>query len=106
MKNMRTLKFIVERQSITPAPNCDFSGIVPGTIGYLEASFAFSEEWRGCGKIAVFENLGEKYPVKLQNDRCIIPSESLTWKRFVVWVIGVRQGYRINTGKAEVRQDG
>ena len=52
---MRTLKFIVDRQSITPAPNCDFSGIAPGTIGYLEASFAFSEEWRGCGKIAVFD---------------------------------------------------
>lgn len=103
---MRTLKFNVEGQSITPAPNCDFSGIVPGTEGYLEASFAFSEEWRGCGMIAVFTKLGEEYLVKLENGSCTIPEEALTYKRFGVEVIGVRPGYRIKTGKAVVEQNG
>lgn len=29
---MRTLKFIVEGQAIKQDPNCDFSGLIPGTV--------------------------------------------------------------------------
>lgn len=103
---MRTLKFNIEGQNITPAPDCDFSGIVPGTEGYLEASFSFSGEWNGCGMIAIFTKLGEEYPVKLEDGKCIIPAEALTFKRFKVEVVGVRPGYRIRTGKAVVEQNG
>lgn len=103
---MRTLKFNVEGQNITPAPDCDFSGIVPGTEGYLKASFSFSKEWNGCGMIAIFTKLGEEYLVKLEDGKCTIPAEALTFKRFKVEVVGVRPGYRIKTGKVVVEQDG
>lgn len=49
---MRTLKFIVEAQNIKEDPNCDFSGLVKGTKGYLYAEFIFRkstwdvERWR------------------------------------------------------------
>ena len=49
---MRTLKFAVNAQRITSDPNCDFSGIVPGTAGYLKAHFSFSPEWSGMVKVA------------------------------------------------------
>lgn len=103
---MRILKFVVSRQSIKPDPTCDFSDIVLGTEGYLEASFSFSKEWNGCGKIAVFTKLSKEYPVRLEGDTCIIPAEALTFRNFYVSVIGVRPGYRINTDKAEVLQHG
>ena len=51
---MRTLKFIVEDQIIRPDPNCDFSGLVPGTKGYLKAEFAFSKAWDEYVKVAGF----------------------------------------------------
>lgn len=103
---MRTLKFIIEAQNIRKDPDCDFSGLVKGTKGYLYAEFTFSKEYLGCGKMAVFEKLGKRYPVKLENDTCEIPEEALTWDRFGVRVIGVRPDYRIQTKRLEVRQDG
>lgn len=42
---MRTLKFIVNAQKLEKDPSCDFSGIVSGTKGYLEAEFSVSKEW-------------------------------------------------------------
>lgn len=45
---MRTLKFIITAQNVQKDPDCDFSGIVAGTEGYLQAEFLFSEEWAGC----------------------------------------------------------
>lgn len=41
---MRILKFIVQAQTITMGPDCDFSGIVSGTQGYLQAQFNVSKE--------------------------------------------------------------
>lgn len=102
---MRTLKFTVDAQSIRPSPGCDFSGLVPGTEGYLQAEFSFSPEWDGCRKAAAFYKLGEEYAAPLVNNVCVIPAEALTWKTFGVAVAGVREGYRIQTGKIDIRQE-
>ena len=103
---MRTLKFGVDGQSIKKDPSCDFSGLVPGTKGYLEAYFHFSDEWKGCKKAAVFTALGKEYAVPLINGKCEIPEKALTWKLFSVKVAGERDGYRITTNRVEVLQDG
>ena len=47
---MRILRFTVDAQKISPDPDCDFSGLVSGTAGYLKASFKFSKEWSGMVK--------------------------------------------------------
>lgn len=103
---MRTLRFIITGQNIEKDPSCDFSGLVPGTKGYLRAEFIFDHNWDGCRKAAVFTNLCKDYPVPIINNTCEIPEEALTWKRFQVSVIGERNGYRIPTNKMEVKQDG
>lgn len=103
---MRLIKFIVNGQTIKPDPACDFKGIVKGTKGYLTAEFAFDKDWDGCRKAAVFTKLGKDYPVPVRNDKCKIPAEALTWANFFVQVVGEREGYRITTNKAEVKQDG
>ena len=105
---MRTLKFIVEGQHIEKDPTCDFERLVPGTEGYLQAKFSFSEEWNGCGKIAEFRlhATAEPVSVKLVRDACMIPAEALVWKSFKVSVIGIRAGFRIQTNMVEVKQNG
>ncbi len=103
---MRTLKFVVEGQNIIQDPSCDFSGLYPGTKGYLKAEFKFSPEWKDCRKAAVFEMLRNEYPVPLIENSCEIPAEALTWKTFSVQAVGERDGYRITTNKVEVKQNG
>ena len=102
---MRTLKFIITAQSIQKAPDCDFSGIVAGTEGYLRAEFSFSEEWQGCRMAAVFSSLGKEYPQPIKDGRCAIPAEALTWDNFGVRVVGQRENYRITTNEIKIRQE-
>lgn len=106
---MRTLKFIVDGQSITKDPDCDFSGIIPGTKGYLQAEFSFSKEWDRCAKVVGFySNLGKEYPPQVLKDgkRCAIPSEALEKNVFKIRVIGQNKDYRITTDKVVVTQKG
>lgn len=103
---MRVLKFIIDGQKIWQDPSCDFSGIAPGTKGYLKAEFSFSQEWKGCRKAAVFESLGKEIPIPLINGQCWIPERVLDWKIFSVKIIGESEGYRITTNRVEVQQDG
>lgn len=102
---MRTLKFNIIAQRIERDPTCDFSGIVSGTKGYLQAWFSFSSEWAGCKKVAAFYRLGKEYAVPIAGNICAIPAEVLTWSRFEVAVIGERDGYRITTNKIEITQE-
>ena len=102
---MRILKFIVTAQAIIKDPDCDFSGIVAGTQGYLRAEFSFSAEWAGCRVAAVFSCLGKEYAEPVLNGGCKIPSEALTWDSFGVRVVGQRAGYRITTNEIKVRQE-
>lgn len=106
---MRTLKFIIEEQIIKPDPNCDFTGLVPGTGGYLQAEFSFSHEWNGCVKAAVFSSaLGIEYGTYILVDgkTCMIPSNALKNRVFKVKVIGERDNFRLTTGTITVHQDG
>lgn len=88
---MRTLKFIVEGQALKPDPNCDFSGLEPGTVGYLKAEFTFSKEWASTPKVVAFySRLGNEYPPRALKDgrTCLIPAEALRKRIFKVQVLG------------------
>ena len=107
---MRTLKFIVDGQIITQDPDCDFSGLVPGTKGYLQADFSFSPEWDGCAKVAAFYSpFGKEYAPQLLKDgrTCMIPEEVLKLRSFKMGVIA-RDGdaKTMTTNKVTVSQNG
>lgn len=106
---MRTLKFIIDDQIIKQDPDCDFSGLVPGTEGYLQAEFSFSSEWTGCAKVAAFYSvMGHEYPCQLlkNGSTCMIPAEALERRSFKVQVLGKREGFKIKTNKVTVCQNG
>ena len=108
---MRTLKFIVEGQTIKKDPACDFSGLVPGTDGYLQAEFSFSSEWDGCSKVAAFySSMGAEFPAQVLYDgrTCTIPAEALKNRVFKVRVLGKKGNskFKITTNKHEVKQNG
>lgn len=105
---MRTLRFTVDAQKISPDPSCDFSGIVPGTAGYLKAHFSFSSEWRGLAKVAEFRRYStdEVFPAKIINGECEIPADALRGKKWYVNVVGKRGNIRMTTDRAEVKQEG
>ncbi len=107
---MRTLKFVVEGQSIKKKSDCDFSGLVSGSENYLKAKFLFSVEWHGCKKAASFwlgsGETAKEYAVLLDDfDSCMIPSEVLTAEQFKVSVTGVKKLYKITTNQTKVRQE-
>lgn len=106
---MRTLLFNVNRQNIVKNPYCDFTGLVPGTEGYLKAEFNFSSEWNGFAKVATFWTTSGKelQPQALEKDNsCIIPKEALKRKRFLVQIIGKCGDMKLVTDKEIVEQDG
>ena len=110
---MKTLRFIVDNQTIRKDPNCDFSGLVPGSSGYLSAEFIFSKEWDGCLRVAgFFSPLGVEYPPRelAYGKSCVIPFEALRKRSFKVQVIGIKyengKEIRLKTNKVVVNQDG
>lgn len=106
---MRSVRFIVNGQIITQDPNCDFSDLVPGTEGYLQAEFAFSSEWNGYVKVAKFcSDMGREYtPQVLENGKtCMIPAEALKRRIFKVSVIGKKKNLKLTTNKVAVSQNG
>lgn len=106
---MRTLKFVISGQTISLDPECDFSNLIPGTKGYLEAEFKFSDEWDSCTKVAAFySNLGREYPPQVlkRGKTCVIPAEALERSIFKVQVIGQKDDYMIRTNKVTVHQKG
>ena len=106
---LRTLKFIVEGQVIKPDPSCDFTGLVPGTEGYLRAEFSFSPDWKGYTKVAAFYSImGREYPPKVlaNGTECLIPVEALAKRCFKVRIIGKKDGVKMATNKVTVCQNG
>lgn len=105
---MRTLKFAVNAQRITSDPNCDFSGIVPGTVGYLKAHFSFSPEWAGMVKVAEFRKYlcDEPVSVPIINGECAVPDTVTGGKAWYVKIVGKRGGVIIPTGNCKVEQEG
>lgn len=103
----RTLEFMADMQRLRKKPDCDFTGLVAGSVGYLKAKFYFSQEWRGCTKVVSFW-FGEDGQVSLVLDKdnsCIIPSEALKENAFYVSVLGGKPAYRLKTNKIKVRQE-
>lgn len=106
---MRTLKFIVDKQTIRPDPNCNFTGLIPGTENYLRAEFSFSNEWENTVKVVAFWSiLGNEYePQELKDGKsCIIPSEALSKVSFKIQVLGKKGKTRLSTNKLTVSQTG
>lgn len=100
----RTLKFIITAQKIKKDPSCDFSGLVSGTQGYLEAEFYTSTEWHDCHVAAVFVYLDKEYPVPVIRNKCLIPAEALLGSSFDVYLVGRKDDYLIRTDTTKVRQ--
>lgn len=106
---MRTLKFIVTGQQITHDPNCDFSGLVPGSEGYLQAKFSFSHEWKDAIKVAAFWSMmGKEFKPQVvdKDGTCVIPSDALKAKNFKIQLIGKNGTLKLTTNKVTVRQNG
>ncbi len=108
MNALRELKFVVEGQIVSADPECDFSNLIPGTDGYLQASFSFSKEWCGCVKAVGFWANNEECPAQLLEDgkTCIIPPEALKGRRFTIGVYGRGHQVRLATNKITITQDG
>lgn len=106
---MRTLKFIVDKQTIKPDPNCDFTGLVPGTEDYLQAEFIFSSEWAGRAKVAAFYSvMGKEFePQRLLDGKtCKIPAEALKRRYFQMQILGKQGKSTIPTNKITISQNG
>ena len=106
---MRTLKFIVNNQSFTKDPNCNFNGLVPGTSDYIQAEISFSPEWDGCIKVVSFESLlGREYEPQILRDgrSCMIPAEALERRSFKMKIIGKKGTSKITTNKITIEQNG
>jgi hypothetical protein len=106
---MRTLKFIVNNQVIENDPSCDFSGLVPGTEGHLQAEFSFSKEWNKSVKVVEFIGRSDKdcNPQVLKDGKtCIIPAEVLKRRAFGIRVVGKKDELKLTTNKLIVCQKG
>ena len=107
---MRTLRFLVDKQIIKQDPECDFSNLIPGTSGYLEAEFNFSEEWNGFIRIVTFSSpLGNEYDdycILKDGKTCILPSKPLEKDSFKIKVTGIKGEDKITTDYVTVKQGG
>ena len=105
---MRTLRFIVNAQKISPDPNCDFSGLIPGTSGYLKTAFSFSSDWTGMAKVAEFRKYtcDDSVSVPIINGECMVPAKVTAGKAWYIKVIGKKGDVIIPTENCRVRQEG
>jgi hypothetical protein len=106
---LRTLCFNVKKQIIERDASCDFSGLVAGTSGYLDAKFSFSADWDGCSKVVgFFSKSGKEFePCILSNENtCHIPEEALEYHEFEIRVYGKRENCLITTRPITIKQYG
>lgn len=103
---MRELRFKVNGQKIEKDAACSFSGIAPGTRGYLCAVFSFGSDWSGMAKVAVFRRLGTEIPVRILGDRCMVPEEAAEGRTFRIRIVGRKSGVRITTNSITIIQEG
>lgn len=102
MENKRTLVFKINRQKIEK--DGDFSGLVKGTRGYLQAAFSYTNEWNGCKKAAVFLVDENEYPVPIIQDKCDVPDEVTKKSFWELKLVGEKDGFRITTNTVGVTQ--
>lgn len=106
---MRTLRFIVEGESIKQDPECNFGGLFPGRNPNICAEFSFSPEWENKVKVAAFWSMldTEYEPQELEDgESCIIPAEALARASFKIQILGKKGDTKLITNKLAVRQTG
>lgn len=106
---MRTLRFLVDGETIKQDPTCDFSGLFSDKDSGVCAEFIFSSEWNDKVKVAAFWSmLDREYEPQALNDKnaCVIPKEALGRASFKIQVLGVRGSERLTTNKLVVLQTG
>lgn len=104
---MRTLKFNVNKLNIERDPSCDFSGLVPGTEGYIRVEFEFSKVWENTVRVVAFYDGVKEYPAVLEDGKsCVIPPEVTKRQLFGIRVLGGREGFKITTDRIIIEQDG
>ena len=105
---MRTLRFIVDGQTIKQDPTCDFSGLFLNKDSGVCAEFIFSSEWNDKIKVAAFWSMldREYEPQALDNNTCIIPVEAFSKASFKIQVLGIGGHERLTTNKLVVLQTG
>jgi hypothetical protein len=111
--HQRFLRFEVIDQRIRKQEDCDFSCLVAGSEGYLQAKFYFDpEEWEDSAyiRIASFwvdSPYGlQEFSVKLDdNNCCSIPKEVLKSDRFYVSVTVAGENYKVTTNKIKITQE-
>ena len=106
---MRTLRFIVDGQTVKQDPTCDFSGLFFNKDSGVCAEFIFSSEWNDKIKVAAFWSILDKEyePQALDNkNACIIPVEAFSRASFKIQVLGIGGHERLTTNKLVVLQTG
>lgn len=105
---MRTLRFIVDNETIKQDPSCDFTGLFPGKNSDIRAEFVFSPEWKNKVKVAAFwSTLDKEYdPQVIEEDACSIPVEALDKASFKIQVLGKRSRDFLYTNKLTILQTG
>ena len=105
---MRTLRFIVDGQTVRQDPTCDFSGLFLNKDSSVCAEFIFSSEWNDKIKVAAFWSMldREYEPQALDNNTCIIPVEAFSKASFKIQVLGIGGRERLTTNKLVVLQTG
>ena len=106
---MRTLRFIVDGQTVKQDPTCDFSGLFLNKGSGVCAEFIFSSEWNDKIKVAAFWSILDKEyePQALDNkNACIIPVEAFSRASFKIQVLGIGGHERLTTNKLVVLQTG
>ena len=106
---MRTLRFIVDGQTVKQDPTCDFSGLFLSKNSGVCAEFIFSSEWNDKIKVAAFWSMLDKEyePQALDNkNACIIPVEAFSKASFKIQVLGIGGRERLTTNKLVVLQTG
>lgn len=110
---MRTLRFIVDNESIKQDPSCDFSGLFPGKNPDVRAEFVFSSEWENAVKVAAFWSMldTEYEPQVVRDGSCNIPKDALSRASFKIQLLGKKYepalgATTLSTNKLTIRQTG
>lgn len=90
------VKFKIENQIIS---RTDRVRVVADSKNYLRAVFAFTPEWGGLTKTAIFGNNNNYYEMLLDGDACMVPAEVIKPPYFSVSVVA---GDRITANIATV----
>jgi hypothetical protein len=100
---VRTLKFSIDKQILTKQG--DFTGLVAGSKGYLQAQFSFSADWAGHRKVAVFTaNDGTEYNEPIEAGLCRVPDDVAACASFKVHVVGRRGDATPRTSRVTIIQ--